>query len=68
MKRIVLALTLWSMMAVGAYAQEVYQEIMRLSRQIAEDESKSIELRKIATFKQPTAGSRLTEPSPQLVS
>ena len=51
MKRIVLALTLWSMIAVGAYAQEVYQEIMRLSRQIAEDESKSIELRKIATFK-----------------
>ncbi len=51
MKRIVLTLTTWCFVLTGTFAQEVYQEIMRLSKQEADDKSKSIELRKIATFK-----------------
>ncbi len=51
MKRIVLTLATWCFVLTGTFAQEVYQEIMRLSKQEADDKSKSIELRKIATFK-----------------
>lgn len=36
---------------IGANAQEVYQAALNMARETAEDETKPIDLRKIATFK-----------------
>lgn len=50
MKKIVLSLTML-FTAINVNAQEVYTEIMQLSKKVANDKSKDIETRKIATFK-----------------
>ncbi|WP_314312389.1 hypothetical protein [Hoylesella saccharolytica] len=51
MKRILFILILLYGWGVSLSAQEVYQEIMRLSKKVAEDKSKDLETRKVATFK-----------------
>ena len=51
MKRILFILILLCGWGVSLSAQEVYQEIMRLSKKVAEDKSKDLETRKVATFK-----------------
>lgn len=51
MKKIIFAITLALGATLNASAQEVYKEIMRLSEKTANDKSKDIETRKIATFK-----------------
>ena len=38
-------------MTQGAYSQKVYKEIMKLSQDVANDESKDLQTRKVATFK-----------------
>ncbi|WP_234397171.1 hypothetical protein [Hoylesella saccharolytica] len=51
MKRILFILILLCGWGVSLSAQEIYQEIMRLSKKVAEDKSKDLETRKVATFK-----------------
>lgn len=51
MKKLVLALMLSIASYSGLHAQEVYKEIMKLSKKVADDKSKDIQARKIATFK-----------------
>ena len=51
MKRILFILILLCGWSISLSAQEVYQEIMRLSKKVAEDKSKDLETRKVATFK-----------------
>lgn len=51
MKRILFILILLCEWGISLSAQEVYQEIMRLSKKVAEDKSKDLETRKVATFK-----------------
>ena len=51
MKRILFILILLCGWGISLSAQEVYQEIMRLSKKVAEDKSKDLETRKVATFK-----------------
>lgn len=51
MKRILFILILLYGWGVSLSAQEVYQKIMRLSKKVAEDKSKDLETRKVATFK-----------------
>ena len=51
MKRILFILILLCGWGVSLSAQEVYQEIMRLSKKVAEDKLKDLETRKVATFK-----------------
>ena len=51
MKRILFILILLCEWGISLSAQEVYQEIMRLSKKVAEDKSKDLETRKGATFK-----------------
>ncbi len=50
MKKLIFTLLLATTFA-GASAQEVYKEIMKLSKAVANDKSKELEARKIATFK-----------------
>lgn len=38
-------------MTQGAYSQKVYKEIMKLSQDVANDESKDLQTRKVATSK-----------------
>ena len=52
MKRLLLGLSLICMFAGSANAQKVYGEIMRMSKTVANDKSKNLQTRKIATFKQ----------------
>ena len=51
MKRKLFILILLCGWGISLSAQEVYQEIMRLSKKVAEDKSKDLETRKVATFK-----------------
>ena len=51
MKRILFILILLCGWGISLSAQEVYQEIMRLSKKVAEDKTKDLETRKVATFK-----------------
>ena len=37
--------------AAGVYAQDVYDEIMRLSREVRDDKSKDLQTRRVASFK-----------------
>ena len=52
MKRLLLGLSLICMFAGSTNAQKVYGEIMRMSKTVANDKSKNLQTRKIATFKQ----------------
>ncbi|MDD7461020.1 MAG: hypothetical protein SO013_04700 [Prevotella sp.] len=51
MKKILFATLLCCFTVVSASAQDVYKEILRLSKAVAKDTKKDIEARKIATFK-----------------
>lgn len=51
MKKIILVAALLCMAVINTSAQEVYQEILRMSKEVADDESKALDLRKVATFK-----------------
>ena len=51
MKRLFIAMALTCAAFIGANAQEVYQAALNMARETAEDETKPIDLRKIATFK-----------------
>ena len=50
MKRILFLLSVLSIV-VAANAQEAYNEAIRMAKAVADDTSKSLEERKIATFK-----------------
>jgi len=51
MKKIIMTLSFCCFSIICVNAQDVYKEILRLSRNVANDASKDIEARKIATFK-----------------
>ncbi len=51
MKKLIMALLITFASYTGVQAQEVYKEIMRLSKNVANDKTKDIQSRKIATFK-----------------
>lgn len=51
MKKMIMMAVLLSMTTVTVKAQDVFYEILRTSKAVAEDKSKDIETRKIATFK-----------------
>ncbi len=51
MKRLFIAMALTCAAFIGANAQEVYQAALNMARETAEDETKPVDLRKIATFK-----------------
>ena len=51
MKKIIMMAVLLCMTTVTVKAQDVFYEILRTSKAVAEDKSKDIETRKIATFK-----------------
>lgn len=51
MKRIILALLLLVGFQSISHGQEVYKEIMSLSQKLANDKSKDLQTRKVATFK-----------------
>lgn len=51
MKKIIAVFIFFSVFIVKANAQKVYQEILRLSENVAKDKAKDIDSRKIATFK-----------------
>ena len=51
MKKIILSMAIFAMTTMTAQAQAVYQEILRMSKEVANDEKKDTELRKIAMFK-----------------
>ena len=51
MKKIFLTALMLCGLSLTAPAQEVYQEILRLSRKVAADKNKSLDARKVATFK-----------------
>lgn len=51
MKRLILGAALLCMAIVNTSAQDVYQEILRMSTEVANNENKALELRKVATFK-----------------
>ena len=51
MKKIIIALLMFSLSTISANAQQVYQEVYRLSKKIADSTQLDIETRKIATFK-----------------
>lgn len=51
MKRILTLIILAITLTMSAGAQEVYTEIMRLSKKVADDKTKSLEIRKVGTFK-----------------
>ena len=50
MKRILFTLTFLAMLA-GVSAQEAYNEAIRMAKEVADDTSKPLEERKVATFK-----------------
>lgn len=51
MKKILFTVLLLSFTALTVSAQDVYNEILRLSKNVAKDKQKDLEARKIATFK-----------------
>lgn len=51
MKRWIFMAVLAFATTVSASAQEVFKEILRMSKEVANNKSKSLEIRKIATFK-----------------
>lgn len=51
MKRMIIILLMALTMTQGAYSQKVYKEIMKLSQDVVNDESKDLQTRKVATFK-----------------
>lgn len=51
MKKLLLTLSIILCSQLGAKAQDVYKEILRLAETAANDKSRNIESRKIATFK-----------------
>jgi hypothetical protein len=51
MKKMIMMAVLLCMTTVTVKAQDVFYEILRTSKAVAEDKSKDIETRKIATFK-----------------
>ena len=51
MKKLTLIVALWCLTIINISAQDVYQEIMRMSTEVANNEKKALDLRKIATFK-----------------
>lgn len=51
MKKVIFTALLLCITVFSASAQEVYKEILRLSKNIAKDTKKDLESRKIATFK-----------------
>ncbi len=51
MRKLLIALSLVVVSTLTANAQEVYKEILNLSEKVANDKTKDIETRKIATFK-----------------
>lgn len=51
MRRLITIMAVLAMFTANAGAQKVYQEIMKLSEKVANDKSKDIGSRKIATFK-----------------
>ncbi len=51
MKKVIFTALLLCITVFSASAQEVYKEILRLSKDIAKDTKKDLESRKIATFK-----------------
>ena len=50
MKRILFILTMLAIVA-GASAQEAYNEAIRMAKAVADDTSRSLDERRIATFK-----------------
>lgn len=51
MKKLIMTMALCLTFAVNGSAQDVYKEILRLARETADDKSKDLQTRKIATFK-----------------
>ena len=51
MKKLTLIVALWCLTIINISAQDVYQEIMRMSTEVANNENHALDLRKIATFK-----------------
>lgn len=51
MKKLLLTVALMIACGTSVSAQKVYQEILKISKETANDTSKSIEARKVATFK-----------------
>lgn len=51
MKKLIMTMALCFAFALSGSAQDVYKEILRLSRETAEDKSKDLQTRKVATFK-----------------
>lgn len=51
MKKIILTMALFAITTMTVQAQAVYKEILRMSKEVANDEKKDTELRKIAQFK-----------------
>ena len=51
MKKILILVLMACATAFTAQAQEVYKRILKVSKQTAADKSKSIDVRKVATFK-----------------
>lgn len=51
MKKLLFIAALCCLTVVNAQAQEVFKELLKNAKEIAEDKSKDIETRKIATFK-----------------
>ena len=51
MKKLTLIVALWCLTIINISAQDVYQEIMRMSTEVANNEKNALDLRKIATFK-----------------
>lgn len=51
MKKLIMTMALCLSFAANVDAQDVYKEILRLARETADDKSKDLQTRKIATFK-----------------
>ena len=50
MKKLIVAVAFLCSISITASAQQVYGEIMKMSKKVAEDKSRSLQTRKIATF------------------
>ena len=51
MKKLIMTLAVCLAAAVGVNAQDVYDEIMRLSKEVRDDKSKDLQTRRVASFK-----------------
>ena len=51
MKKLLIIAVLFCMTATAAKAQDVFLELLKTSKEVADDKSKDLETRKIATFK-----------------